>query len=230
MSYPADTLYIKNYLESHYPECDICPCDEIDPKRPKYKHKNNSFVWKNEYFAECDTNGAVILLSDELVVVDLDDTELALELEETIPLFKDTVQVITSKGKHYYFNNTNECKSVGIRCSARLLVDPVSGITLPIDIRTAYPNGTRGIISIPSGQNGKTWYKKLGDFHPIDMPSDFCSYWKQRDTTNIKNNKLSTASDDVDKLLSILKKERFDNYDEWMYVGFCLFSINESYL
>lgn len=261
VSYSNDILFLcklQKYLEKHYSGCDIIPLRVEDKRKsPKYSHKNG--VWTSEkaraHTLECEDR-AGILLNEKLIVIDIDSHEYALMIECMIPVFKETVQVMTSKGKHYYFNRTDACgyppglkdSSFFIRDGARSLYDPKyhESDPLPIDIKTLttglgdknHPNQvyTRGLIEIPPSP-GKIWVNALGDHSPLDMPEEFVEFYKAHYRPKPPARKVVpkpfltgpriSEEDKISRLVALLSDVRASNYPDWIAVGWALKHIGE---
>lgn len=169
---------IHMYLKHNFPGCDIMPTRSgPDPKQngkiPKYAHKNGAWDTDKAEKAlpECD-EGAVILLDDSLIVVDVDEVEWVDKIERDFPEFQQTIQTQTKKGKHYYFTRTDRCTN--IYDGARLLFDS-NNKSIPIDLKTQTRKGTRGVISIPPSPN-KKWIIALGVQDPAPLPDGFVEF------------------------------------------------------
>lgn len=235
---------ISLHLSKVFPECEMIPCNPNDKKRPMYKFQGSSYTFNDtKHIPECYEHGALLLVPKELIVVDIDDKPLSMELENMCPEFKMTPCVETSKGFHYYFRHTSECDDAMIHHGARELCYP-DGEEIPIDIRSISRTGTRGVISIPSPGNTKTWIRDLESYDPIYMPSAFCDYWKKyskkykqkHNNMELQNAKTKmhhpplpalTKTNIIERLLSLLSPSRYDNRDEWLHLGFCLHNINK---
>jgi phage/plasmid-associated DNA primase len=238
------------YLEKEFPGCLIMPTTE-GGKRPLLKHKNNAYTletYKNKGFSLC-THGALILLTQEVIVVDIDDHQLCNDIERMFPVFKDTVICKTSKGKHYYFRRTYNCSTIKDGARQLALGD---GSELPIDIKTITSCGTKGAISIPPSPN-KQWINQLGKHPVIQLPDGFIDYFNQNKKTNrfekqccdvirlpdeFGGGKSKICDDNSDniqtqlvaKLISMLNPSRACSYDSWMQVGWCLYNIDDGLL
>lgn len=169
-------LKLQEHLEHLFSNVDIMPSNK--GKTPKYGHKDGG--WTHEkaraHLSECES-GALILLSKELLVVDVDDHDMCLELEALMPELSRTVQTQTQKGKHYYFRQTP--LSIHMADCARQLRDPLSGEVLPIDIKTQTKTGTRGVISIPPSPN-KKWIRSLRKHVPDFIPDVLIKFYNDR--------------------------------------------------
>jgi len=228
-------------------------------KIPKYPHKNGAWDKNKAENAlhECSEEGAVILLDEAIIVVDVDEEEWVHTIEADFPEFQRTVQTQTKKGKHYYFTRTDRCHN--IYDGARLLVD-LNNKPLPIDIKTQTRKGTRGVISIPPSPH-KKWLITLGVQDPAPLPDSFVDFinltkkvWAPR-TPSIVSEALSistlpfssisqytgapeqpqddsddsgSAADIVPHLINLLASERACTYTTWIEVGWALHNTDPS--
>lgn len=199
------------HLETEYKNIDVIPAG-VGGKIPRYPHKDG--VWTHEkareHISEC-VDGAILLLSDELVVIDVDDLDMCNDLEGKMPEFKETVCTRTKKGKHYYFRTTPEFKFTD---KSRGLLER-NRKRIPIDIKTVTSKGTRGCISIPPSP-GKTWIKSLLENRPLVVPQAFINF--------------KIEHEEVNSLVNMLSSERADNEPEWKQVGWALKNMSEDYL
>jgi len=218
-----DLLDMQDYLTNNFPGSLIMPSAN---KTPAYKHKNGQ--WSVERFREkvdeC-ARGALILLSSDMIVIDIDDYAWVEEVESRFPQFKDTVICRTKKGKHYYFRRTSD--SNFMYDVARNL-KTADGMVLPIDTKTVTRTGTSGVISIPPSP-GKSWIKALGKYDPIPMPQEFIGFYREHATCE-KKGKDTVATGgrdptDVEQLLAMVSKTRADERDSWIKMGWCLHNI-----
>lgn len=224
-----ELLDLQEYLTNNFPGSYVMPIKSAKDKSPKYFHKNN--VWSHDQAMqsikkrECE-NGALIILSKDLIVIDVDDYEWVENLEEMFPSFKNTVICRTKKGKHYYFRRTNDASIISD--GARKMVD------IPIDFKTVCSTGTGGIIVIPPSP-GKSWIKPFGPNDPIPIPKDFLSFVKERVKKQTKPNKKTIENsvepnehliNDVKNLVGLLSSSRANARDSWIRVGWCLHNIS----
>jgi phage/plasmid-associated DNA primase len=203
-----------------------------DGKIPLYKHKNGAYtseMFKNKGYNECD-NGCLMILTKDIIVIDIDDKDYVKIFEEKFPECHSTPTTKTAKGFHYYFRASLESDQAGIKDGARQLKDGVND--LPIDIKTITSSGTGGVISIPPSRN-KEWVRKLNDIEMRPVPSSFVEFYKafkknkdSKSSSQIKKDDTHASSKDVKDLVEMLSKDRADSYDDWMRVGWCLHNIS----
>jgi hypothetical protein len=167
--------YLENlqaYLTENHPGALIMPARD-GGKIPMLKHKGGQYDlarFHSEGKQKCAQFGCLIILSHDLVVIDIDDFEYAKKIEEEFPEFKETVTCRTAKAFHYYFLRTPECD---LKDGARQLIDDI-----PIDFKTKNDlNATGGIISIPPSP-GKIWAhgKQLGKAKIHPMSAEFLAF------------------------------------------------------
>lgn len=204
-------------------------------KQPKLAHANNQYTREtfDTHVHEAATVGALIILSEHIIVVDIDDAKLVDRFMELFPAAMCTVSAKTSKGRHFYFRATEYSKAAGIKDGGRQLNDPDNpGQKLPIDIKTMSSTGVGGLISIPPSKN-KRWHMSPLKYNMTDIPKDFVDFYKKyhKDANINKGSSKAPSSmfsnnmydiDEVKSLLDILDHSKCDEYDDWIKVGMCL--------
>lgn len=234
----------QEYLSNTFPRALIMPTAVNGLKNPRYKHKDGQWTVEKAYahLDECFESGALILLSEDLIVVDIDDSTWVDKIESMFPMFIDTVTCNTKKGKHYYFRRVEDVKDFMFD-GARGLKDD-NGV-IPIDIKTICKNGTSGVISIPPSQ-GKTWINPLGKHEILDLPDVFIEFYRTHSQSLCKQKKplvvaalrakpveageLCGDKEEVRALVKMLSPSRANERDDWMNVGWCLHCISPKYL
>lgn len=222
---------LQRYLIEHFPGCTLIPSRKSG-KIPRYAHKGNKYtsdMFLSSGYKECD-EGCLIILSESLIVIDIDDIVKARELEDMIPELLETVCCETAKGYHYYFKSTQLSKEAKMKDGARMMRDPDNNI-LPIDIKTL-----GGVISIPPSPD-KYWIKELGKCEVLPMPESFVKFYVERVSPAQSNQAPESQSltshyseDEVQKLVSMLSTDRASSYTPWMQLGWCLHNIDTSLL
>lgn len=257
---------LEDYLHGNFPECILIPskangkkeCDS-GGKSPLWCHKGvaTSELWRkwNESGKKNCTKGLVMVMRSDMIVIDVDDMEIATQLENDFPDLLHTAAQRTSKGMHFFFKRTPSCNEHNIFDRARCLIDISNPKSfLPIDIKTVCENGTGGVISLYPSPN-KTWIRHLFDYNPIDLPNKLLDFLVARykgnkvkktvpknivtnsDDTGSQSTTVSTflsvrsatTQDEVkiiSNLVKCLSESRADNYDSWMRVGWCLYNIS----
>ncbi|NBO72566.1 hypothetical protein EBV26_19140, partial [bacterium] len=237
-----ELLFLQDYLTNNFPGCLIAPIISKEDKRPLIRHKHGQ--WSEEKAIQCIkkggcSQGAVILLRKNLIVIDVDHQAWVEYLEDLCPLMKNTVICKTKKGKHYYFRRTDDSDFIRdgatqMRPSSQNL--PLSdGGKIPIDFKTETGTTTRGVIVIPPTP-GKAWIRPFGPNDPLPVPKELISFIK--DHLIVSKNKARTKKelpsshshgenvDDVNALVGMLAKSRADDRDPWIRVGWCLHNIS----
>ena len=181
---------LQDYLARDFPGCLLMPTAPGGKgKAPRLPHKPKANG--EELYTLADANdrgiplctyGCLILLASDLIVVDVDDEDLAKTMLNQVD-FKNTACARTKKGYHFYFRRTPRCDEVGLFDGARQMAFD-NGSALPVDIKTVCANGTRGCISIAPSPD-KVWVRKLGEFDPLPMPDLFIDFYL--DTSKTRN-------------------------------------------
>ena len=134
---------VYKYLVANFPECKIMPTRE-GGKIPARPHKNGQYMPRD--FEKLNSNdfnhGAVIILCDHIIVVDIDEEPFVAQFEVMFPETQQTVTCQTAKGRHYYFQRTPACTEAGITDGARQLKNH-DGTVLPIDFTAV--NNSNGV-------------------------------------------------------------------------------------
>ena len=100
-------LELPAYLDCGFPGSSLMPTTPTG-KVPLHPHKNGQYTsedFKTTGYKECRI-GCMIILTGDLIVVDVDDYSYCDTFENSEPTFAQTVCCKTSKGKHYYFHST----------------------------------------------------------------------------------------------------------------------------
>lgn len=175
------------FLKDQYSDCILMPTrnnvyddnnDKTSGKNPLYVHKAKT---REELWELWDTKGSKIvekglsiILRKGMIVMDVDDCDVAKDLEEAYPEIKATSIQKTRTGYHYFFRRTPVCDAAKIWDKARCL-----GTDYPVDIKTICSTGTGGIISIWPSPN-KEWIRSLYEYPPIDLPDELFTFIKSR--------------------------------------------------
>ncbi|PNH10549.1 hypothetical protein TSOC_002706 [Tetrabaena socialis] len=173
---------VSSFLRAHFPNCILIPTKSnnkttegaSNSKNPLVVHKGVSIdkLWKNwdeKHKGNC-SKGLLIVMRSHMLVLDVDDEDVAHRLVENFPSLKTTATQKTSSGYHFFFRRTAACDKMGLFDKARCLFDSEKNV-LPIDIKTVCSTGTGGAISIFPSPN-KKWIRALYDHPPIDLPDD----------------------------------------------------------
>jgi phage/plasmid-associated DNA primase len=217
-------------------------------KQPKYKHKDNQYTWDKwttNGFASVvnkdGVDGCMIRLTAGIIVIDVDDIDIAGHMEESGGGFDSTVACKTKKGMHYYFRRTPECDELEIYDSARSLQcasteqDKYNGDVYPIDIKTCGKPGTSpGVISVPPSP-GKEWVRSPWEHEILPIPESFIDFFKACHKTrqHSSGTLACTPGEHKDlnnyvtmemlrKVLDMLSSKRADDYYNWRSVVFAI--------
>ena len=238
---------LQDYLARDFPGCLLMPTAPGGKgKAPRLPHKPKANG--EELYTLADaydrgiplcTYGCLILLASDLIVVDVDDEDLAKTMLNQVD-FKNTACARTKKGYHFYFRRTPRCDEVGLFNGARQMAFD-DGADIPIDIMTVWANGTRGCISIAPSPD-KVWVRKLGEFDPLPMPDlfidTFLDFSKsmnsssrgQQSSTPRAPSFLPINIHFIQDLVNILNPRRAFSYPTWIAVGWCLHAVSASTL
>jgi phage/plasmid-associated DNA primase len=220
---------LAKYLQVNFPGTTLIPSRE-GGKIPLYAHKNGQYTMDTflaKGINEC-SNGCLLVLSRDLIVIDIDDHDTVDIIESSIPEFLSTVRCKTKKGMHYYFKRTPECT---FHDGARQMYY-ANGTEIPIDIKTQTTSGTGGVISIPPSPN-KEWVRELSVEHILDMPTSFIKFYEEHVKKKVTSKTEKKSTEDINEvrdLLFILHESRYDSYENWIRLGWCLHNINVDYL
>lgn len=137
-------------------------------KHPAMPHNGGRWSWRklDQWTAnETDAFDACVLLQD-LCVIDVDDEQMASELEAKFPILKEVPMEKTRRGRHYWFRRSEEADLLGY-------YDGHGQRQTGIDFKTRCRTGTGGIIVI-APSTGKVWEKdrKLNPDSLIPIPFD----------------------------------------------------------
>lgn len=243
-------LELQAYLDTAYPGATLMPTRSTG-KLPLHPHKNGQYTSENFMttgYREC-ASGCMIILTQDLIVVDIDDHTYCETFENADPTFAQTVCCKTSKGKHYYFNSTPKSIAAKMMDGARqMFMD--TGEAFPIDIKTITSTGTGGVISIPPSPN-KIWERALGKHTVLPLSDRFVEFFQHHgsqnhhgphdrvtpasETSHTSHASVLTDSANLDytyirSLVKILKESRADDYPTWIQLGWCLHNINPGVL
>lgn len=252
---------LETYLCGHFGECILIPSkvnktnDDGDKKIPLWPHKGvaTSELWRrwmNNGSKDC-SKGLVMIIRSGLIVIDVDNKELASTLELDYPELLQTATQETKKGFHYFFKRTTACDDNGIYDKSQGLMK--DGNKLPIDIKTVCKNGTGGVISLYPSPD-KKWLRPIYECEPLPIPETLVKFILDHSINKRTTNKKRTSKSDdnestitslssmsgllqvrseqiqdqvqiIKALASMLTSQRADSYDSWMQVGWCLHNI-----
>lgn len=226
--FPGDTPLIM-------PACD-------NGKKPRYAHKAvGSYTYETALrkLKECRKVGAVVLVPSSVVVIDVDDDELAEYLMRCDPAFGETATTKTRHGYHFWFRSTAESRAHGVKDGARQL-KMSDGSSYPIDVKTLCATGTRGVVSIPPSP-GKEWIRSPLECDMLPLPDAFLEFYKAcRDATKGNASKVKQSSTfenrmssfvvqrEARELLSMLPRSFKDVYGDWIRVMMVLHNTDAS--
>ena len=128
-------------------------------------------------FGGVDSRGAL----GSLIVIDVDNEDLATDLTSRFPAILETAIQKTKKGRHFIFRRSALCeekkvvdKAGAIHYPPRTPDDPDKS-PYKIDIKTVCSTGTGGCLEVAPSP-GKTWLRPPWVHPPMDIPDDFLSF------------------------------------------------------
>lgn len=215
---------LQEELDATFPGTVLIPSRE-GGKIPKYAHKGGKYTsetFKGKGYKECGY-GCLMILTGDIIVVDIDDRDTCDDMENVIDEFTKTVCCETAKGRHYYFLSTEYSKQIVMKDGARQMKQE-SGEAHPIDIKTQ-----GGVISIPPSPN-KSWLRPILEAEMLPIPHRFVEFYVKTTGRNVKKTTSSSYSSDtpseVVDLVKLLSKDRANEYEDWMRLGWCLHNID----
>ena len=219
---------LQEELDARFPGIILMPSRE-GGKIPKYAHKGGQYtseIFKTKGYKEC-TEGCLMILTEDIIVIDIDDHDLCNHMEGEIEVLTKTVCCETAKGRHYYFLSTEYSKKHGMKDGARQMKKE-NGEAYEIDIKTK-----GGVISIPPSPN-KSWLRPILETEMLPIPDRFVEFYVKtigRSTGAVKvatqSPSLVLETEEVIQLMGMLNSNRADNYTEWLQLGWCLHNIGK---
>lgn len=160
---------VVNFLHANYPKDLLMPV-KIGTKHPEFPHKGDSWSW-SQYFKlkeqeRCD--GDVCLLLHDLCVVDVDDKDVAEQLEIMFPILREVPYESTQKGCHYWFTRPLAADELDY-------FDGAAQRRPKIDFKSICSTQTSGVIVIAPSTN-KTWIRNLWSTPLQEMPFTLLDY------------------------------------------------------
>ena len=225
---------LQRYLNDEFPGCTLIP-SQPGGKIPRCSHKNGHYTaqrFLSEGHAQC-RDGCLIVLSQDIIVIDVDDAEALARLEDGIPELHETVCCQTAKGRHFYFRATSRTRQANMKDGARQMKMHETGCPFPIDIKTMSSSGTGGLISIPPSPN-KSWVRALGVGTVLPMPDAFVDFYltytdRAATSSVVPRPPHVRRGDDFDEavqLVDMLASWRATERNDWISVGWCLHTID----
>lgn len=233
---------IRNLKENH-PENVIMPLRK-QAKSPVFAHKDGRWTWDRceDYLdGSLQEDQPVGILMRSLIAIDIDDRELIPQWEDRFPQLQQCPKETTRNGAHYIMARTQLCDELNLTDVAKGLREEPGAHRLDIDMKTICRHGTAGVLCVAPSP-GKVWVREPnGPFPPIG--DDFV-----RELARMRRNSLgaflpprvtpprpkspvargrATNRAEVDdtemyRLLSLLARQRWDNYDTWYKIGMAL--------
>ena len=211
----------------------------------EFPSKWTDFTLSTSYYNE-EYNGVALLTCkiNNIIVIDIDNVEHWDQfLKENNQKEPNTVKVISgSGGIHYYFEHDIDLENVTSK-------DHCFSKDYDIDIKT---NG--GCIIVPPTKYFNknlnkdveyVWEKNIFDNEPIKMPTWMknlllekkvlkiekeINYELQNLEPNQEESELTYSINDIETLINTLSINRYENYNDWISVGMCLYNLDNKYL
>lgn len=253
----SDLRDLQKYLIREYPGSVLIP-SRAGGKIPRFSHKDGQYTasrFLSDGYSQC-RDGCLIILSEDLIVIDVDDGDIFRKLEGEIPELCETVCCETAKGRHYYFSATARSRGANMKDGARQMRAPGGEYSFPIDIKTMSSSGTGGLISIPPSPN-KRWLRELGVARVLPMPDAFVDFYVAHNTSprpegggsqpaledvssedlapvverrvfRSRHSEMNSETEEALDLLELLAPRRAAERNDWMSVGWCLHNIDAS--
>lgn len=191
-----------------------------EKKKPIFKN----IKWKNikEKTVNYSHNAFAVICGriSNLTVIDIDSIDVYKQLIEKYHILKNVFKIESRNGVHLYFNYNKDIKTTTNAFTSYQ----------NIDIRN-----DESIIFIPPTKykllNGNTYEYVFIGGNIIDIPTDLLSEFKQfnvdnKSTKNIVNSNFKNIDKkkEIENLIFQLPKNYYDDYDEWLKIGFIIFN------
>lgn len=229
MEFETQVDYLLKWLEGNAPGSALMWChDDGNKKNPKFKHSDGN--WTNKKFLQAKKQGKsskrISILTGDLVVFDFDNQDAYNKMYELFPNdfnINKTINESTTKGSHWYFKRPTIFDQEDI--FTKINIDS------KVDMITIYSSGTRGnIVCAPS--SGKNWELAPWD-GKLREPTEELINWvleridkKQNYDESyiqcVQAEKSETSLADISWALSVLSRERCDNYEYWRNIGWAI--------
>lgn len=155
---------IATFLHANYPNDLLMPV-KVGSKHPEYPHKGDAWSW-SKYFALASKQHTmstdVCILLNDLCVVDVDDVEIARELEAAFPILLQSPCESTKKGFHYWFTRPISADELGY-------YDGAAQRRTHIDFKSVCATNTSGVVVIAPSTD-KRWVRSLWATPLQDIP------------------------------------------------------------
>lgn len=167
-----DDLLLKEWLCVTLEHDVIMPCKD---KAPLFKHRDVAWTWKSydSYMRSYNRSFRLLLrhlkestgiLLHDMCVVDVDDAQMASDLEQRFPVLTSVPAERTTRGMHYFFLRSERCDRHGH-------YDGHAQVTKGIDFKTRCRSGTRGFVEV-APSTGKSWLRAPWTVPIIPIPDD----------------------------------------------------------
>lgn len=246
-AYTASVKTTLKYLHDKRPK-DLLMLTDPETKGCKFSHKggkwnNKQFNLKYQKLNNENQPFDVAILCKTLVCLDFDVPDLADEYEEKYQELQVCPKESTRKGFHFILSRTARCDSLKLMDGARQFID-ADNMPLELDIKTVCSTGTAGVLVIAPSSN-KNWVpdRAIGQ---IDIPdisdqllNDLVALKKDgrvsrgastsskppasSNTTPASATPASISSTFV-AWLNLLSKDRWDQYKNWIDLGFAIYN------
>jgi Bifunctional DNA primase/polymerase, N-terminal len=152
---------LSEWLVTVYPENVLMPIRK-GMKSPMFPHVSKEWSWTRfEEFSASEralTEFDVGILLKTLCVIDVDNIQLAVDLEDRFPFLKQVACEQTLRGRHYFFERSP-------LCDLDQYYDQTSSVMKKVDFKTITRSGNASVIVVAPSTN-KQWIRApwdLGD-------------------------------------------------------------------
>jgi P4 family phage/plasmid primase-like protien len=216
-------------------------------KEIKFQKNWSKFTLKTAKYIPSYNSMAIITGKiNGIFVLDIDNVKQWQELlQKHNKKEPPTVKVQTgSGGIHYYFKYTDnldlitttdhviEDYDIDIRSNGGCTILPPStyfnnNVSKDVEYKWIYNIFDYDMIEVPEWIYNLLIKKPLHIDESEKVSSDLIKVSK--DVEIIEKDVMDYSDDDIDVLLYMLNKHRYENYTEWVNVGMCLYNINKNY-
>ena len=156
-------LKLQSWLRSNFEHDVLIPC-AVGEKRPAFQYRDGWSWDKFDSFSETGKASDWAILLRELCVLDVDDFDVAHQLESEFNVLRTVPCETTQRGLHYFFRRSSTADHGGY-------YDGCSQVRHNVDFKTITPTGTGGVIVV-SPSTDKAWRRAPWDAALVAIPDD----------------------------------------------------------